>query len=146
MIENLLNSKYATGIDISKWNDKFDIDKLPNFRQVLDILDFVIQRVGYANAGGCHKDERLDEFYAELVEHPEILRGAYWYFASTTSWEEQLSVFLALLDGKQYDFYVLDFEQIYNTKSAGFALTAIRFIKRVQEKYPDAKVLLYSNY
>lgn len=145
LITMLGNSPYATGIDISKWNTSFDID-VADRSEVVDILDFVDVRAGYGDAKGkVHTDPRFGVYWNELREHPYTLRGVYWYFSSHSPWERQRDHFFALMEGLDFDYLTLDFENPFNVRSAGFALTAIRFLKAMQAWAPNARVLLYSN-
>jgi hypothetical protein len=146
LLDMIALSPNATGIDISYWQSKFDIDKLDT-EKILAILDFVFLRIGYGSQDGKIKeDHKFREFWQELVDHPEILRGLYWYFSSHSSWEEQRDAVFEILDSLNghWEMFALDFESLYNKKSAGFALSAVRFMKAVQKRYPGKRVLLYA--
>ena len=135
LLDLLINSPYATGVDVSKWQDSFDID-LVDVRMALEVLDFVMLRAGYGSTDGrAYIDPKFNEFFLELVQHPEPLRAVYWYFSSHVAWEVQRDKLFAIIDGLDIDFLVLDFERHYNVKSAGFALTAVRMLKAIQNIY-----------
>lgn len=145
ILDKIAASPYATGIDLSKWNELFDIDTAV-FKDVHDVLDFVMIRAGYGAADGTiHKDEKFDVYWGELLQHPETLRAVYWYFSSHSSWEAQRDKLFSIMENKDFDFWELDFEKRYNVQSAGFALTAIRFVKAMAREYPNKRVLIYSN-
>ena len=148
MRELMIDSPFATGVDISSWGSKFDIDT-EDLVTVLLILDFVVLRMGYGGWGSKRpeKDSRFDEFWQELLDHPEIIRMFYWYFQSETPWEDQLEFVCSMLDdiGDDWEVFWLDLESLNNNKSAGFALTAVRFLKAMQRRYPNKKIGLYAN-
>ena len=146
--ELIIDSPFATGIDISSWREKFDIDT-EDLRIILLILDFVVLRMGYGGYGSHKptKDKKFDEYWQELLDHPEIIRMFYWYFQSETPWEDQLEFVCDMLDkfGGNWEAFWLDLESINNHKSAGYALTAVRFLKEMQRRYPDKKIGIYAN-
>ena len=148
MRELMVDSPFATGVDISSWASKFDIDT-EDLAAILLILDFVVLRMGYGGWGSKRpvKDPKFDEFWQELLDHPEIIRMFYWYFQSETPWESQMEFVCSMLDdlGDDWEAFWLDLEQINNTKSAGYALTAVRFLKAMQRRYPNKRIGLYAN-
>jgi len=148
LIEIIANSPYFTSIDLSKWKESFDIDT-EDLEVILQILDGVIIRMGYGGAttGNAYKDIRFDEFWAELLQHPEIIRMFYWYFSSETLWELQRDKIFEILEeiGDDWEVFWVDMEAINNKRSAGFALTGLRLAKAIKAKYPDKKVGIYSN-
>ena len=147
LLEMMQETINGTGIDISKWNEIFDIDT-PDLKVILQILDFVVLRMGYGGTDGKPwKDIKFDEFWAELLQHPEIMRMLYWYFSSEVPWEDQLEFVCNMLDdiGDDWEVFWLDLEAINNKKTAGYALTAIRFLKAMQKRYPNKRIGLYAN-
>ena len=144
----IVDSPFATGIDISSWREKFDIDT-ENLLVILLMLDFVVLRMGYGGWGSKRpeKDKKFDEYWQELLDHPEIIRMFYWYFQSETPWEDQLEFVCSMLDdlGDDWEAFWLDLEGINNKKSAGFALTAVRFLKAMRRRYPNKKIGVYAN-
>lgn len=141
----LEESQFATGIDISYYNDKFDID-IATEPDVLEILDFVILRAGFGSkSGSAYKDTKFDIFYSELEEHPLPLRGAYWYFSSNVNWKIQADKFISILKDKDIDFIVLDIEKYYNKKSEDFAYNAMNWLEYITETFKNKRILIYSN-
>ena len=49
------------------------------------------------------------------------------------------------LDGKDFDFFVVDVEAAYNSPSLSFANAALRMVEALQVAFPHKKVLIYAN-
>lgn len=123
-------------IDLSKWNQGFDLANIA--AEDGAVVDGVILRSGYGL-----KPDRLFAAFVQAAQ-PLPVRGAYHYYSSGSPWEAQAQFFLRQVEGKGLHFYVLDFETAYNSKSAGFALGAQKWLEYVAAR-TGKKVLLYTN-
>jgi GH25 family lysozyme M1 (1,4-beta-N-acetylmuramidase) len=109
----------AHGIDISKWDLKFNPDLATKQ------LDFVVQRASYRTT----KDEAFDALYPGVQKVPRRL--AYHYLNSDASAEAQFNTFMSVVNGKGFHAYVCDFESDFNVMSPTFAKMAWDFCKKV---------------
>jgi len=145
LIELILNTIYAVLIDISKWQAYFDLD-IALIRDIIRAVDGVIIRAGFANASGVFKDLLFEDNYRELEQHPETLRGVYFYFSPFWPWEDQVNKFLEWIRGKDFDWIELDVEESPTTETlkASYSITGIRALKAIQRAYPGKKIITYS--
>ena len=90
-------------------------------------------------------DPTVDKFYAELEEHPMIVRDGYHYLSSHSTWTKQYDKFLEGIDGLDLDILTVDGERIYNQQSGAFAGYAYYFLKQLQKDFPSKRVKFYSN-
>lgn len=120
----------ATGIDISKWDVSFNPPAG---------LQFVIQRASY----GITEDQLFEQLYQGVAKVP--VRGAYHYMSSSQSWIGQANFFLDTIRGKDYHFFVCDFEGGYNTLSVDFAAASIEWMRHIKVM-TGKPVVIYSNY
>ena len=142
LLKMLGDSPYATIPDISHWQDWFDIEAAKaEAALVLAILDGVMIKAG----GGVVVDKDFEANYQELVDHPAVLRGVYWYFYWWIDWEAQVFALLQTLAGKDIDYIEWDVEDMPVTtdKRASYSITAIRSLKRIQLAYPSTRVIPY---
>lgn len=154
ILDLIRKSEFATGADFSHHKGTWTLDDI-DMERFCEVMDFAILRAGYgAQNGGIYKDRNFEVNYQTADKHRKqdkiegkehgLLIGVYWYFSSHSPWEDQYSAFMLFCEGKEFDFYVLDFEQMYNEKTAGFAITALRFMKKLHNE-TGRKVLLYCN-
>lgn len=138
----------AVGIDISKYEVEAIKDTNGNVTSVRNFwnpdkatkqIDFVIQRASY----GGRKDEFLDLLYAQVLKIP--IRGAYHYFSTGISWQDQANNFLNCVAGKDYHFYMIDYEKAYNNLNATSFAEFFEIIKYVKNK-TGKKTLAYFNH
>jgi GH25 family lysozyme M1 (1,4-beta-N-acetylmuramidase) len=122
----------AHGPDMSKYDLSFD-PALATHQ-----LDFVVQRASYRTT----KDEKFDDLYAGVEKMPISL--AYHYLASDTLVQAQIDKFLSVVDGKNFDAYVCDFESTFNLMSQSFAKMAWDFCKAVVIA-TGKRCLIYTN-
>ncbi len=137
----------ALGIDISKYEVKDIKDINGKVTSIVDWwkpekstkqIDFVIQRASY----GGRRDEYLELMYEESLKIP--IRGAYHYFSTGIKWKDQADNFLSCISGKNYHFYMIDYETAYNNlNSTSFAelFEVVNYVKKITNK----KVLVYFN-
>jgi len=144
ILEIIRGSHLATGVDVSKWNISTDFDEA-EYLHVFDVVDYVMVRATYGSASGGVIDPMLDKNYAELDEHPHIVRDAYHYLSSGSKWTVQYDKFLEAIDGMDFEILTVDGEKAYNTRSAEFAGYAYYFLKQLQKDFPDKRVKFYSN-
>jgi hypothetical protein len=145
ILEIIKGSGLATGVDVSRYNVGVDFDDA-EFKDTLDVIDYMMFRVSSGRADGTvYIDPTVDKYYAELLEHPMIVRDGYHYLSSHSDWKKQYDVFLEGVDGLELDILTVDGERIYNTQSAQFAGYAYYFIKQLQKDFPDKRVKFYSN-
>ena len=121
----------AHGIAISKYQGRFTMPDAPPYP-----VDFVIQRMSY----GLRMDESYTQLSQDIKDVP--IRGAYHYFSSGATWQDQVDLFLSLADG--YDFLACDVESAFNNVNATFALGAVSFMNEVKRR-TGKRVLLYTN-
>lgn len=91
------NPMRATGIDISKWDVSFN-PPLTGGPQ------FAIQRAAF----GITRDSLFDQLNVGVQKVP--VRGAYQYLLSAQSWKAQADTFLAIVNDRDFHFFVCDFE------------------------------------
>ncbi len=137
----------AIGVDISKYevdairDDAGNITSIRNFwnpDKAIKPIDFVIQRVSY----GGKKDELLDLLYPQALKIP--IRGAYHYFSTGVKWQDQANNFLSCVAGKDYHFYMLDYETAFNNLNATSFAELFEIVKYVKNT-TGKKVLVYFN-
>jgi len=122
-----------------------DLD-LAEFEGVLNTVDYCMVRASYGcQDGTIFPDPKLSLFYAELEQHPHIIRDFYHYISSHSSWTKQYEIFMKAIDGLKFEWLTLDGEKIYNVKSAGFAGSAYYFMKQLIKDFPDKRIKFYSN-
>ena len=92
------------GLDISKWQARRELDKPHgvNFRLLLEKVDFLFLRAGYAgSAGGAWTDERVHDYMGDLepllIQNP-IPFTFYWYFRDDVSIMDQVNRFSAVVN------------------------------------------------
>jgi hypothetical protein len=145
ILEIIRDSHLATGVDTSKYNQSVDYDQA-EFAGVLDVVDYAMIRGSVCRGdGSLEKDPLLDASYAELKEHPSVVRDVYHYLGSARVWTQQYDFFLDAIDGKDFEILTMDGERIYNVKSAKFAGYAYYFLKQLIKDFPDKRVKFYSN-
>jgi GH25 family lysozyme M1 (1,4-beta-N-acetylmuramidase) len=145
ILEVIKASHLATGVDVSKYNGGVDFDEA-EFIDTLDVIDYMMVRASSGVADGTvYIDPMMEKFYAELTEYPHIVRDAYHYLSSHSSWIKQYDVFMEAIDGLDFDILTVDGERIYNVKSAQFAGYAYYFLKQLQKDFPNKRVKFYSN-
>jgi len=138
-------TKYTIGIDISK----YDVIQNDYTKQIISIwnpdniippahIDFVIQRVSY----GSRQDQFVNELY-EQVKKVNI-RGAYHYFTSGIGWKVQLDTILAACKDKNYHFFAIDYEKIYNNLNATSFAEMMELVKQLGLA-TKKKVIIYFN-
>jgi len=135
----------ATGLDVSE--HRGDLTLSFHDPLVRGMLDFIVLRVGYTGHESLvpMKDEHFEKNYKLLEKYPEILRGAYWYSTSFSPWKEQFDFFVEALEGKDFDFIALDFEDIYNEMSNEFGTETFNFLVALRNEYPDKRVFIYTH-
>jgi len=145
LIDIFVDTNYATGLDVSKhrgeltWN--FEDER------IVEIIDFVIIRAGYVGyeSGEIVTDEQFEASYNFLEQHPNVLRGTYWYHSSHETWEKQYDYFVSIMQDKDFDFIALDFEEIYNDMNDDFGEATKDFLLALQKEYPNKKVFIYTH-
>jgi len=146
IVQKLIDSKYATGFDLSKWNASLNFN-LVDFRYIAPAVDFVMWRLGYgATDGKCYEDSLSREIYAHLEEYPEVFRIGYWYFSSHVPWKKQFDFVCAIVDSMDVDMIEVDCEKIYNVRSSTFARDAEYMIDALTKRYPEKRIVCYSNF
>jgi len=144
ILDLISKSPYATGADFSHHKGNWDLSKV-DMEIFEKVMDFIVLRAGYgAQNGGIYKDVNFDKNYS-IASKLGIPLGAYWYFSSHSDWKRQLGAFLLFCEGKDFSFFVMDFEQYYNEKSSVFALNTIKFMKELQTRFPNKRIILYAN-
>ena len=130
--------KKAIGVDISKYDKTFnpDLSMYP--------LDFVIVRVGHSYNGIFFEDPRYLGYLPAVEKVP--IRLAYCYLNSETTLNVQVEEFLdsASKAPFEWDGFVCDWEEAYNTVSHSFADKGVQWIKQVGEA-TGLPVILYTN-
>jgi hypothetical protein len=145
ILDIIVGSGLATGIDVSRYNGAADFDQA-EFTKTLEIIDYCMVRASSGVSDGTiYIDPALDTFYAELEEHPHIVRDFYHYLSSHSSWTAQYDKFMKAIDGLAFEWLTLDGEKIFNEKSSAFALSAYRFMQQLQKDFPDKRIKFYSN-
>ena len=145
ILDIIRSSKLATGVDISKYNKSGDFD-IAEYEHALEVLDFVMVRASSGCGNGTiYIDPLLDEFYAELVQHPHIIRDVYHYFSSNSPWQLQYDYFIRAIDGKDFEILTLDFESAFNNKSREFAKGAYDFMAQLRSDFPSKRIAIYTN-
>lgn len=129
-----LPSSWAYGIDISKYDKTFDRSKSER------VIDFIIQRASYADVVKVVKDELFDQLLPNVQKVKRRL--AYHYWSGHQSVNEQVDVFLSVVDGKGFHAYAADFETQVNPQTEASANGCLEFIKRVSQE-TGKRVLLY---
>jgi len=146
IVQKLIDSPYATGPDLSKWQAYFKFD-LMDFKFVAPALDFVMWKLGFGGTDGhCYEDSMSRLTYAEMEEYPEIFRIGYWYQSSHVPWKVQFDFLCKIVDSMDIDMIHIDGEKIYNIRSWEFAYETEQMIDALIERYPDKKIVLYSNF
>lgn len=135
------------GVDVSKYevsyivNTKGEVTKINDWwspDKAIKPIDFVIQRVSY---GGKH-DEMLNLMYSECLKIP--IRGAYHYYSSGVKWQTQLETILSAIKGKEYQFFVIDYETAFNNLNATSFAEMTELAKQLK-LVVNKRVLLYFN-
>lgn len=145
ILDTIRASNLATGFDTSKYNISSDFD-IAEYKHALEVADVVMIRTSSGVADGTvYVDPLLEEQYAELEQHPHIVRKAYHYLSSHSSWTKQYDKFMEGVDGKVFDIFNLDFESAFNDRSKDFALSAFLFLTQLQNDFPDKIAELYTN-
>lgn len=134
----------ATGFDISKWNGEWQPTE-EQLQRVRIIGDVIILRAGYGAADGqSYEDVLFKSFYQKFVTQvPKAVKGVYWYFSSKSDWQKQYAKFKEIIEGMDFDIYVLDFETFYNEKSQYFAMGAVYFMEQLERDFPGKRIMLY---
>ncbi len=146
IIQKMVESEYATGPDMSRWQDGVNFDAA-DLKFIAPALDFVMYKLGFGGTDGvCYEDPKASETAAELEEHPEIFRIGYWYMSSHVPWQQQFAFFCALIDKYGIDMVSVDGEKIYNVRSQRFARDTMLMMDALIERYPDKMVDMYSNF
>jgi len=140
---NKPDSEYCLGIDISKydtiWNDYTNTyASIWNPDTATKRIDFVIQRVSY----GIHQDSALEVLYPQVAKVG--IRGAYHYFTSGLGWKRQLDVILQSVKNKNYHFYAIDYEKIFNNLDRTSFAEMMELVKQLKLA-TGKKVLIYFN-
>jgi truncated hemoglobin YjbI len=145
ILEIIRASHLATGVDISRYNVSADFDDAA-FTGALEVIDYCMFRASYGLAdGNIAIDPMSEKFYAELMEHPMVVRDAYHYLSSHSHWIKQYDKFMEAVDGMEIDIFTLDGEKIYNVRSGQFAGYAYYFMKQLQKDFPGKPCKFYSN-
>lgn len=145
ILEIIQGSHLATGVDVSRYNVGVEFDEA-EFQGTLEVVDYMMFRASSGTqSGSVYIDPLSEKFYAELMEHPHIVRDAYTYLSSHSNWTKQYDVFMQAIDGMDLEWMTVDGERIYNEKSPEFAGYAYYFIKQLMKDFPDRKVKFYSN-
>lgn len=138
----------AIGVDVSKYevHDIKDasgkVTSIVNWwnpDKSIKPIDFVIQRASY----GGKKDEYLELLYREALKIP--IRGAYHYFSTGITWKAQADNFLACVAGKDYHFYMIDYETAFNNLNGTSFAELFEIVKYVKAQ-TNKKVLVYFNH
>jgi hypothetical protein len=146
MVQKLIDSKYATGFDLSKWNSSLDFD-LIDFKFIAPAVDYVMWRLGFGGSDGrCYEDSLSREIYAELEEYPEVFRIGYWYQSSHVPWRTQFDFLCKIIDSMDVDMIEVDGEKYYNVRSPEFARDTEYMMDALIKRYPDKKIVFYSNF
>jgi len=99
ILEIIRDSNLATGADGSRYNVGVDWDDT-EFIDSLDVMDYFMFRISSGRADGTvYIDPLVDKFYAELLEHPHVIRDGYHYLSSHSDWKKQYDVFGEGIDG-----------------------------------------------
>lgn len=145
ILDIIQNSHLATGADFSVYNKSVDLD-MAEFAGALEVMDYAMIRGSSGRADGTvYIDPNLEANYAELEQHPHIVRDVYHYLSSHSKWTKQYDKFLEAVDGKVFDIYTLDGERIYNVKSEAFSGYGYYFLKQLKLDFPGKRVKFYSN-
>jgi hypothetical protein len=145
MLDLLEQTEYATGADASHWKGEWNPANV-DMEMFQAVMDFMVIRAGYgAGDGTIHQDKKFESRYATLLKFPHILRAPYWYFSSQSSWQSQYAFFVKQLEGKVFDFIVLDFEKYYNKRTAAFANGAVYFMEALKHNFPGKRIFFYAN-
>ena len=114
------------GSDVSKWQAVKELDKPHgvNFPKLLEIVDFLMLRAGYAgSAGGAWTDERVHDYMKDLEDmldkNPKPFTF-YWYFRDDVSIMDQANRFSAVVNRYKEVVnlpLVLDAEVFNNSRS-----------------------------
>ncbi len=138
-------TKYVIGCDISKYDVEFNdytkkITSIWNPDNVIKPahIDFVIQRVSY----GAHQDQFVNELYEQVKK--VSIRGAYHYFTSGLGWKVQLDTILAAVKNKNFHFFAIDYEKIYNNLNATSFAEMMELAKQLKLA-TGKKIILYFN-
>lgn len=127
-------SERAVGIDISKYQKRFDID------DAKEPIHFVFQRGSY----GTMKDELYDELWPGVREFRDRVGpiGAFHYFSTGSPWKDQAQKFLSIVGNRGYGRFALDYEHYYNNLNEQSAIAAGNWVDYIQQA-TGRGVLLY---
>ena len=123
----------ATGIDISHYDVSFNPPAIGG-------PQFVCVKAGYGN--GLTKDPLFDALMPGVLKVP--VRGAYYYLNSGVDWKAQAVHFLSIISGRDFHYFVCDFEGTFNVLSVGFAAAAMEWCNYVKTQ-TGKPVVIYSN-
>lgn len=145
ILDVIRDSGLATGVDTSRYNVSVDFDTA-EYAQTLDVVDYAMIRGSSGRGDGTvYIDPLFEVQYAELEQHPHIVRDAYHYLSSHSKWTKQYDVFMEAIDGKEFELLTLDCEKIYNVKGPQFAGYAYYFLRQLESDFPARQVKMYSN-
>ena len=145
ILDIIRDSGLATGVDTSRYNISVDWD-VTEYAQALDVIDYAMIRASSGRGDGTiYIDPLFETQYAELEQHPHVIRDAYHYLSSHSKWTRQYDVFMQAIDGKEFEILTLDCEKIYNVKGPQFAGYAFYFLKQLEKDFSDKRVKMYSN-
>lgn len=145
ILEIIRGSHLATGVDVSRYNQSVDFDTA-EYAHVLEVVDYCMVRGSTGVADGTvYIDPLLNHYYAELQQHPHVVRDVYHYLSSHSPWTKQYDTFMQAIDGKQFEILTLDGEKIYNVRSKEFAHAAHSFMLQLINDFPTKRVKFYSN-
>jgi len=120
------------GIDISKYNLGWQASK------AVKPISFVIQRASWS----LYKDSGFDALLPEVQKIP--IRGAYHYYSSGVSWKSQADLFLSVVKGKGFHFYVVDYEGAYNSLSARTIAEVAEMVKYIKAQTNQRCMVYFS--
>ena len=131
--------KCAHIVDISKWQG------LINWLILWSMTDGAIARLGY----GTTQDQKWIENRAGLKSGLNKIRGAYHYYNTGATVEQQVNIILESLRyfaPGELEIFALDVEKSFNAyTSSTFRNDPLKILNQVSQARPDLKILHYSN-